>query len=151
MSLYSFASSRAHSILSKLIDLGVLAPTEPGEIVASAKSPEHGMQVVITIASCEPWTANADALEKFLAKVADESPSIRLTPQMKKIVAALANQPARKAHWIAIRIGKKRADGNLRGVLAEMVANGTLKKGDDGYGYELPPTPESGHSRANAS
>jgi hypothetical protein len=61
----------------------------------------------------------------------------RLTPQQKKILEVLAGQPAKKAAWIALRIGKRGPDGHLRSTLADMVAAGVLVKGSDGYGYQL--------------
>lgn len=69
-------------------------------------------------------------------------PSPRKKPNQKeKILAILAGHPARKGLWIALKLGKKTADGGLRETLSEMVRDGLLVKGPEGNGYMLPTAP----------
>ena len=134
----TFALANSHKLLAKLIRAGIAPPASGSPVTMSAKSVEHAMQVVITIAHYAP----ARIAPEVLARI-DAMRESRLTPQQQRILTLLAGQPARKATWIAAKLGKQTADGGLRHTLANMLRNGFLVKGADGRGYRLPPTSEA--------
>lgn len=63
MPLRKLASSHAHIILSKMIDIGLVLDDAP--ITSSAKCEEHGFQVVVTIAKYAPMRIHPSVLAKI--------------------------------------------------------------------------------------
>jgi hypothetical protein len=132
MSPQQLTSANAHRLIAEFISLGELPPHE--KLVATARSEANGIEVIITVIQCTLAPAGSRS-----SRPAPAGSRSRLRPQKQKIIALLEGQPPRKANWIAIKLGKRSADGGLRATLSDMVASGELLKGSDGYGYYLPP------------
>lgn len=65
MPLKKLAASHAHKILAKLIDLGLIPSSD--HCVGTARSEEHGVQVIVTIAPYQgPLRIHPDTLERIV-------------------------------------------------------------------------------------
>lgn len=145
MPLAKLAESFSCTILAKLIDLGAIAPDKP--VTVASKSERCGLQVIVTIADYAPMHIHPDTqarIEAMRTSVISPpeprpvAPPIKRPTQKEKILDLLKGQPARKAVWIALKLGKKKADGGLRETLSQMLKAGVLVKGASGNGYMLP-------------
>ncbi len=122
------AFAYAHKIASALIQAGIVPPEKP--ITGAAKLECHGLQVIVTIAAYEPATISAETLAKIDAM--KSGTPYTLTPTQSEIVKQLSKDRPTKASVIAIRTGRK-LGGSFRGLLADMVRFGVIRKVKGGY------------------
>lgn len=155
MPLKKLASSSAHNILSKLIDLG-LVPDQT--VTAVERSEEHGVQVVVHITkydgplklhlSAEGYRILGLSPPAFVAPSPSPPAShpgpaplpagADMPPRWRKILAVLKGQPPRKGEWIAAKC-RRAYSGSVRADLSDLLKCGRLRRNADG-GYELPGT-----------
>jgi len=152
--LDKLASTISHKTLAKLIDLGAAPPEEP--VSCPARSIEHSLQVVVYICKYEPWVADRERLDAFLARVAREAEENvvakrvsstqvseraivlnRLTPLMRDIYHLLRADRPTKLSVLAAKLGKK-PGGSFR-TLCSMLCILGLAKNVKGEGYVLLP------------
>lgn len=132
MSMHKLASCSAHSILTRLIEADAMPPA--AETTASARSEEHGMQVIVIIA---PYDGPMRLPPEIVAKIeAARPPAPKLTPMMEQIVALLSREKPAKCEWLAAKLGKK-AGGSFRSLCADLVRLGVARH-VKGLGYFLP-------------
>ncbi len=131
-----FLAAVAHLAASKFVEGGFSRPD--AELSATAIIEDAGVRFVV---SCTPYegraTISPSTLENISAFQSSQGPSkcpnSKLTGEQQKVVDALRSATsARKAAWIALKVGKPN-NGTFRGRLSKMVKLGVLSKVDNGY------------------
>lgn len=132
MSPLEFVHLVAHGAAAELLRLNV-QPADK-ECVGLAIVECAGVRLVVSLTRYEgPATIAPETLARI------EAMKAKISPQEQRILAVLAGQTEpRKATWIALRLGKKNADGGLRQTLSGMLRKGLLIKGANGFGYRIP-------------
>lgn len=103
MPIHKIASSNAHKILADLIEAGAVAN---GELTATARDEEHGLQVVVTIARYEgPMRIHPDTLAK-IAAMGKERPEPPFVPNaVQKVILQALDGKALRSTVLAEMVG----------------------------------------------
>lgn len=147
MPIAKIASSSAHEIAAEIARADITPPDQP--VIRSAIIESAGVQVVVTICRWDgplrmhpSQVAAIEALGQSAATSIPPpppqppSPAHELTPLQSRITSVLSRTSPRKAAWIAMKLDIE-PGGSFRGVLADLVRFGVIRRDPGGSGYLL--------------